>query len=170
MSENKILYERQKGACVLKLLGRLTHTLGDDFDVLIEEEILGGERLERILIDLSELESIDSTILGLLAKIARRRLDSSQKKPTLFAPNENISRILNSMGFPAVFDIVHMPLLVSTSCKPIPKAGEGARDMGQLMLDAHRLLQEMNEKNRDTFQTVVEILGKELQKKRNTSG
>jgi anti-anti-sigma factor len=169
MSGNKILHGLQGEVCVIRMCGRLTHTVGGGFDALIEDEIFSAAPLKEILFDLEELESIDSTILGLLAKIARRRLDASQKRPTLFSPKESISRILGSMGFEAVFDIVHAPLSVKTSCESIPEADEGARDMGQLMLDGHRLLCDMNERNRDAFRTVVEILDKGLQKKRNVS-
>jgi anti-anti-sigma factor len=168
MSGNKILCSRQGEICVIKMCGRLRHTVGDDFDVLIEDRLFDGDRLGEILVDLSELESADSTILGLLAKVARRRLDASENRPTIFSPSESVFRVLSSMGFEAVFDIVHTPVSLSASCEPIPPAGEGARDKGELMLEAHRLLQDMNERNRETFRTVVEILDKEVQQKRNT--
>lgn len=169
MTENMILYGRQEEVCAIRMCGRITHALGDDFDVLIETEILEEDPPTEVIFDLSELESIDSTILGLLAKVARRRFDASLLRPTLLSPTESVSRILASMGFEAVFDIVHASLLSRAKCEPIPKAAEGARDKGRLMLEAHRLLQDMNESNREEFRTVVEILDMELRRKRTTS-
>ena len=60
---------------------------------------------QSVVIDLVEAEGIDSTTLGLLAKVSIRAQERYGYRPVIISTNENITRLITSMGFDMVFDI-----------------------------------------------------------------
>jgi hypothetical protein len=61
------------------------------------------------VIDLTETRSIDSTTLGLLAKLSILSRQKVGLLPTVVTTHEDITRLLQSMGFDQVFNIVDRP-------------------------------------------------------------
>jgi anti-anti-sigma regulatory factor len=61
------------------------------------------------VIDLTETRSIDSTTLGLLAKLSIP-VGKVGLLPTVVTTHEDITRLLQSMGFDQVFNIVDRPM------------------------------------------------------------
>ena len=106
---------------------------------------------------------IDSTFLGLLAKIAnymRRRFD---RKVTIFSTNEDINKILDSVGFYSVFNICNADEVQSGDTDLMATRDADRPQMLRTIYEAHLILSELNEKNREMFKNVVEELhGKAL--------
>ena len=114
-----------------------------------------------IMIDMSEADYLDSTILGLLAKIANFMIKKFKRKITLLSTNEDINYLLDNIGLNEVFIIVK-----SCNCSPeqlqeIPNINASERESALTILDAHRQLIALNEKNQAEFKDVVELLEKE---------
>ena len=120
--------------------------------------------LEDVLLDISEAEYFDSTNLGLLAKIASQMQKRFNRKVTLFSTNPNINFLLDNMGLSKVFIIVDKPDFSVENLRQIPDLQATERERALVILEAHRLLMDMNEKNRETFKDIVELLEKDVSK------
>ena len=69
MQAGQILVADHNGISVIKMIGDVRLTLCISFDKFIEE-MYQAENFRTVLFDLSEAEAIDSTTLGLMAKIS----------------------------------------------------------------------------------------------------
>ena len=87
MEDGKILYARQDRCCFFKLIGEIRQTISSGFDVTISKMLSEG-LTETFIIDLRETSYIDSTNLGLLAKIARGAFEKKALKPTIVSGTE----------------------------------------------------------------------------------
>lgn len=153
----KALYAVHQGTYVLKLIGEIRVPICATLDGFIEN-LFNDTRLHSVLIDLSETHVIDSTALGLLAKIAIQTRKRFDRKPCIISTRPDISRVLDSMGFEKVFNIVHEAPVKSPSMSEVPNVPCSQGDACGRVLEAHRILMEMNEKNRETFREVVAAL------------
>jgi anti-anti-sigma factor len=125
------------------------------FDAFIEEAF--REPPSDIIIDLCKTEYMDSTILGLLAKIARRFITHHHRKPTLLSTQEDINILLESMGFDAAFDIRANADSVPFYLEDIPLL-EKSVPMPETLLEAHETLMDLDKRNVVRFSTTVDTL------------
>ncbi len=162
-------YAVHDGVGYLKLSGELRHDTAAPLDALIER-LFEPETLEitAVVIDLTEVSFMDSTVIGLLASIARALLSRSLAAPTLFSTNPEINQLLCSLCLDQVFTIVDAP-----TDRPLGALKMHAMEVecgerqcsSATILKAHEVLIEMNESNRDAFQSVVDLFRDELQRK-----
>ncbi|NQU42469.1 STAS domain-containing protein [bacterium] len=165
MAEGKILFTTKHDIWFLKLIGDLRYSLGPAFDALIDR-LHDEENLKNVLIDLTEAVSIDSTNFGLLARIARMTWNRSKRRPVLISTNSDINMLLESMGFDQAFELVDDPQGMEESLDQIPSVDASRDEKAGLMLRAHQELIRLDEKNRDVFQNVVDLLEKGISKKK----
>lgn len=161
MQSGEYLYSLRDGCCVLKLVGSLTYSASGDLDNFIEK-LFEPSPAPDVIVDLSETKSIDSTNLGLLAKIARASLDQKQRKTILISPKPDINRVLKSVGFDGVFDIVRSSETPGGEMDKIPHRDISDQELANTLLAVHRALMELNETNRAVFKNVVRFLEKEI--------
>ena len=158
MIPGKIQFAESEGTYVLKLIGEVRLTLCSSLEQFLAL-MFNEPGFKSVIIDLSESDTIDSTSLGVLAKLsieARRRFNQT---PVLISPQPDITRILMSMGFERIFLIVHETrnaqergmneLQCETGCEASTHAS---------VLDAHRVLMNLNENNRKAFSDLVKQL------------
>lgn len=126
------------------------------------------ERDERpaIVLDLSDAGQIDSTNLGLFAKVAMRCQAAGAPRVAIVSPREELRRVLVSMGFDEVFDIVRSPPpgAALVDAEPVASSTGGdatPAELGATMLAAHRALMALNDANRAQFSDVVDALERE---------
>jgi len=150
----RILVGSHDGVYVILFEGDVRLTLCTTIDGYLEK-MFGDAAFKSVLIDLSKTENIDSTSLGLLAKLSIRAEKLFHYRPTLISTRPDITRILYSMGFDDVFNIVEAPLLHTEQLVELPRIDATPADMRQRVLDAHRTLMAMNENNRETFRDLV---------------
>ena len=112
MSTGRIQFAEQDGTFVLKFVGEVRLTLCSALDATIER-IFTALNFSAIVIDLTETRSIDSTTLGLLAKLSILSRQKVGLLPTVVTTHEDITRLLQSMGFDQVFNIVDRPIPLS---------------------------------------------------------
>lgn len=159
MTVGTIYYAKQGHTYVLKFVGEIRYTMSCSLDRFLER-LFERSDYDEIAIDLTETTTIDSTNLGLLAKIAnvvRRRFN---RKPPLHSTNRDVNQVLDSMGFDDVFDLCYEP-----RCAECPKTirrlevNEPSREeMARTLLDAHCALSDLNEQNRLEFKNIVGAL------------
>lgn len=146
---------------VIKMEGDVRLTLCLSFDDFIER-MFSAPDFCSVVFDLSDALAIDSTTLGLMAKISIKGRQLHYKDPTVVSSNPSITRLLASMGFEDIFTIVDDPAVVSGSiANPVVTLPEDVTDEARVqerVLEAHRLLMAMNDANHDTFRELVSTL------------
>ncbi len=154
---SKLLFAERDGVQVLKLIGDVRVTLGPTISTFLTR--LGESKtFKSIIIDLTETTGIDSTTLGLLAKISLTTQKSFSTIPTIISPNEDMTRILESMGFEKIFVILKE---LVTECGQLGELHTEIVSESKLrkqVLDAHRVLMSLNERNRGEFRDLVQAL------------
>jgi hypothetical protein len=109
---------------------------------------------------------IDSTGLGLLARIGRVTLERCGRRAIIVCADEDILTCLYATAFDTLFVLVDKypfePEPVLDEVVLETKADPTGRAMGRLVLDAHRDLASLSGGNRKVFGEVVDALEAEL--------
>ena len=153
-SPGRIQFAEQDGTFVLKFIGEVRLTLCSALDSTIEK-IFSALNFSAIVIDLTETRSIDSTTLGLLAILSRQKIGLL---PTVVTTHEDITRLLQSMGFDQVFNIVDRPIPCPECLSDLPSQDQSEEVVKAKVLEAHRILMGLNESNREAFHDLVNAL------------
>ena len=157
MKKTRVMVAENDGIHVLKFIGDVRVTLSNGIDSYLTA-LLARSRFRSIVIDLSETVGIDSTSLGLLAKVAIRTQDTFGIVPTIISTNDDITRILMSMGFDQVFVIVSEPVRSLDQLRDLPIEQLSEGEMRQKVLEAHQVLMNLNEGNQLRFRNLVDAL------------
>lgn len=164
MQPGQILVANHDGVYIIRMVGDVRLTLCVSFDQFIHD-MFSQDNFSSIVFDLTEAVAVDSTTLGLMAKISLQAQQKRSVRPLILSDSPGINRILDCMGFTEIFDIVSdyrlpgvgVPAAVrdtqALDCEPVTE--DEAR---QRILEAHRILMQLNEKNRATFQDLVKTL------------
>ncbi len=163
MTTGDIYYGAQDGAFVVRFVGAIRYTMCCALDELLTAE-LKRPGLQRVFIDLRDADSVDSTSLGLLAKIANLLRAAGRPPATLLTGCADIREVLDSVGFDEIFDIgsdadgagacPDAPLKLDVACRDLQKMADTVRE-------THGVLSDLNEKNRELFKDVIGALDKE---------
>jgi anti-anti-sigma factor len=157
MSTGKILAADYKHMAMLKFVGEvrvvMSTTLDNYFTGLYRRGIL-----DAMLVDMSETRSIDSTALGLLAKMAIQLRNRFNVMPTIVSPNPDITRILKSMSLDLICKIVSNVPRQQTQYQELKVQTESEAGVRDKVIDAHLTLMTMSEQNRLEFQDLVSAL------------
>jgi len=153
----KILYAEQDGIFVLRLEGDVRVTLGPTITTFLDNLVKCSD-FNSVIVDLRQATGVDSTALGLLAKISIKCKSTFDAIPTIVSTNEDITRILMSMGFDQVSHLVKE--LPEGCCNPgeIPEQWVSEDKLREQVLEAHKILMSLNEHNRLEFKDLVEAL------------
>ncbi len=154
MSVGRILYAQQDGAYVIKFTGDVRLTLCVTLDEFLEKMFSHPDFLS-VLVDLTETEGIDSTTLGMLAKLSIQAQKKFNFLPVVFSTNPDITRILKSMGFDKVFDIHEDPMDQVDDLGELPLEAAAEESMRLKIIEAHRILMGLNADNKLQFNDLV---------------
>ena len=156
MNPGRIQFAEQDGTFVLKFVGEVRLTLCSALDSTIEK-IFTALNFSAIVIDLTETRSIDSTTLGLLAKLSILSRQKIGLLPTVVTTHPDITRLLQSMGFDQVF-IVDTPIPCPECLDDLPSQDQSEAVVRAKVLEAHRILMDLNDSNREAFHDLVNAL------------
>ena len=158
--QGRILVGEHDGVYLMKFLGDVRVTLCAAVDGYLDR-MFGNNGFRSVLVDLTGTEGIDSTSLGILAKLSIKAKTRLGAVPTLVSTNQDITRILLSMGFSDVFHIVDQPLMAKEQLGELPACESSEDELRDRVIDAHRTLMDLNESNRAAFQDLVAALEQE---------
>ncbi len=153
----RILVASHDGVYVIVFEGDVRLTLCTTVDNYLEQ-MFQDPQFRSVIVDLSKTDNIDSTSLGLLAKLSIQADKRFNLRPTLISTRRDVTRILLSMGFDEVFDLVEEPLEFKEQMAELPEMVASEEDVRQRVLEAHQTLMSMNEANRETFHDLVAAL------------
>lgn len=158
MQTGKILVAEHQGAYLVKLVGDVRVTLCASFDEFLDR-MLANPGFKSVLIDLSETEGLDSTSLGLLAKLSIETQKRYRFMPVIISTNESITRLLSSMGFDrGVFDVRTDAITSQSDLEELPVVACSEEEMCDTVIEAHKVLMGLNDENRARFQELVTTL------------
>lgn len=150
--------------CFLKLSGYNNYINCTAFKELVDK-IVYENKFDEILIDLNEVSYIDSTNLGLIAKCAEYLIEKNNNKPVLYSTNPDINTLLESIGFKNAFILIDSHFDNKTEFNKLNSEEKMPREqLNQVLYDAHKALIRLDEKNRNTFADVIDVLEKKLNK------
>lgn len=167
MARGHVTHAEHHGVHVLRYFGRVDYMaacgIQKFLDSLVEQEQLSG-----LVFDLTDAEALDSTNLGLLARVRERVHSRKLAESMIVSRNEDINDVLFSMGFDRIFQIVTEPNQAPVSAAndgestaAIEGAAGSEEELRRTMLEAHRALLELSDRGRAEFQDVVNCLEKQ---------
>jgi anti-anti-sigma factor len=157
--EGRILAAHHHGAYALKLVGDVRVNLCSSIDDYLDHMFEDPE-FQSVLVDLCEAEGVDSTTLGLLAKLALRARKQYGLTPVIYSCRNGINRLLQSMAFGKIFDIRQESFVNGEVIKEIPAVSGDPEEVRDKVIEAHRVLMDMSEENRERFRDLVTTLEK----------
>jgi anti-anti-sigma factor len=157
MRPGQILVADHEGVYIIKMTGDVRLTLCISFDQFIDA-MLAAPNFSSVLFDLSEAEAVDSTTLGLMAKISLLSQEKREIVPVILATSASIKRILQTMGFADIFTIVDKLQVELTPEKQLTAIECGEQEVKEKVIEAHKILMGLNEQNHETFKNLVTML------------
>lgn len=152
-----IKYAEHSGAYVLKLVGDVRLDLCTTLDVFIQS-MFSADDFVSVMIDLCEAEGLDSTTLGLLAKISIESQKQGFEKPVLFCNNPDLLRLLESMSFSDVFTIQTTLFQDVSELDSLPECVGDECQVRDKVIEAHRILANLSRENELKFKDLLNAL------------
>jgi len=141
----------------LKLSGELRYTDCVAFNQFLKK-ICREDNYSDVMVDLTEADFLDSTNLGLIAKLAIHVQGKFKHKLPILSTRSQVTKSMTSMG------LGHLCLFLEELGGPTPEL-EGSefeqgdeKDIAVVMLDAHRTLMGLTKENETVFRNVVALL------------
>lgn len=157
MSSGGIWVAHIDGVYVVRLTGDVRLNLCVSFDDFIAT-MFAQKDLAAVVFDLREAEGIDSTTLGLIAKIARGAQERKLGNPVAVTRNVSMVRLLESMGFEDILQIVADTEIPAGQLRALSEEISDERRVLDKVLEAHRILAELNNPNKHKFRELIESL------------
>jgi anti-anti-sigma factor len=153
----KILVSEHESSYVIKLTGDVRVTLCTSLSKYMDA-IFHTDKISEVVVDMIHAEGVDSTTLGLLAKLAIHCNNKYQLKPVVFCPDESLYQTLMVMGLDDVFEIVQNVPNRTDVCKELEAISPTIEESRKQVLEAHRLLSSFNDRNKQEFMDLIRTL------------
>ncbi len=156
-AENRIFYAEDDGNYYLRFLGDVRVTFCVTLSSYLDRLFI-TENIESVVVDLLSAKAVDSTTLGLLAKMALFLHNKRNLQPLLLVEDPSMIRLLGSMGIDEIFSFVsELPENVE-QVKELPFASADNDEARLKVIEAHKILMGMNNKNMNAFSDLVKSL------------
>jgi anti-anti-sigma regulatory factor len=168
MSLGHIEYAGLNGTHVFKLIGEVRAPCCSSLDHLLDK--LGTlSQIKGVVVDLTEAYFVDSTALGIVAKLGIRIQSLYNIQPVLLSTNNDITTLANSMGLGQIFVLLNCPNSEQCCTQLLPQETPDQLDMLHTVLEAHRALIKLNASNRAMFEPLVLQLEREEQRQQQAA-
>lgn len=163
----RVLYGRDDRVALLALRGSIRFVAARQLRKVLDA-IAGLDGCDMAVIDVREVTVIDSTGLGLLARLGRSALRSLGRRAVLVCPDDDLATSLRSAAFDELFVMVdHLPFDLSVELVELPleQDAPATSALGRVILDAHRELSSLSDENRRAYADVIAALEADLREK-----
>lgn len=159
-NDGNVCFARQGGTWILRFQGDIRYTMAHAVDVFIDDMFAHGNPL-RICADLNATTSIDSTGIGLIAKLSNGMRVVGREMPIVFSANADVVETLRNVCLDEVCTIVaSAPEVVAEN--EIPATTPDERELARTIVSAHCMLCDLCENNRAEFSGVIEAFQREV--------
>ncbi len=162
MNTGKILVSDQADTCLLKLVGDVRLTLSTSLNRYMEA-LFGNNGIKRVIVDMLDTEGVDSTTLGLIAKLGLHCRKHYRVNVQLFCQNQSILSTLDCMGFGDIIDICQQPPDVSGDLYSLESVDAKIDEVRQHVLESHRILGQLNSQNSAQFDDLIRALESDIE-------
>ncbi|MET1255339.1 STAS domain-containing protein [Aliikangiella maris] len=146
------------GIDYIKFVGTVRYSHCSGLEAYIDT-LFAENPCNEIAIDLEDAEILDSTALGLLAKVAIEMKKRTEKRPVIFmAPGELtniIKRVCFDQVFSLVFDNHRQPIEELEELVAQPQDDETVL---RRVIEAHRNLAELSQENKALYTDITNVL------------
>jgi anti-anti-sigma factor len=157
MSAGKILVSDNQGNYLLKFIGDVRVTLCGSLNRHMET-IFGSRDVKKVVVDMLEAEGVDSTTLGLMAKLGMHCRKEYAINVQVFCQNPSILRTLDCMGFDEIFDIIQEVPAIDAELHSIESVNSEVDEIRRQVVEAHKLLMQLNPDNSKEFTDLISAL------------
>lgn len=158
MGQGKILISDKADNYLLKLVGDVRLTLSGTLNRYMEI-LFGKNQVKSIVVDMLDADGVDSTTLGLIAKLGLHSREYYQINVKLFCQNPSIIRTLECMGFDEIIDIFQQsPDEFDAELRNLEEVPTAVDEVRKQVLEAHRLLLKLNPENSAEFTDLINAL------------
>jgi anti-anti-sigma factor len=158
MIDGQVTYAAQEGVHVLRYSGTVNYTLAPGLERFFQH-LIHRCPVSGLVFDLSAAESLDSTNLGLMARVNEQVRETGGANSVIISSNEDIDAVLCSMGFDQTFELCPAsPTAPDASAELIAADSPSAAELRHTMLEAHRALVRLSDAGRLEFESVVACL------------
>lgn len=155
--DGKILAANHDGAYMIRLVGDVRLTLCTTIDEYFQQMFEDPE-FASVWVDLCDAEGIDSTSLGLLAKLALNVKERFGFAPAIYSCEPGINRLLKSMGFQSLFELHEEACFNPEDISEIPTVQGSEQLVKEKVIEAHRVLMGISDENRARFKDLMNAL------------
>jgi len=162
ITSGKILVASHNGIYLIKMLGDVRLTLCVPFDEFIESLFVKDD-FYSIIFDMNQTQGLDSTTLGLIAKLAVKSREQKSIKPSIIGVDAGIYRLLDATGIIDLCEIIeHDSGVVETleTPKPLPVTDDAKNELKvrKKVLEAHKVLVKLSDANKENFKDLIKTL------------
>ena len=160
MSTGHVEYASLNGTHIFKLIGEVRAQSCISLDKLLNR-IEQQSNVVGAIVDLTQTTFIDSTVLGILAKLGLKLKQIHNIQAVMLSTNSDITTLANSMGLGQVFVILNYCGDPNVCTLELMEELIKHRNMLNTVLDAHKTLLKLNQSNQNMFEPLVKQLQKE---------
>ena len=160
MSTGHVEYASLNGTHIFKIIGEVRAQSCISLDKLLSR-IEQQSNVTGAIVDLTQTTFIDSTVLGILAKLGLKLKQVHHIQAVMLSTNPDITTLANSMGLGQVFVILNYCGDPNVCTLALLDEHITHNVMLSTVLDAHRTLMKLNENNKNMFKTLVKQLEKQ---------
>ncbi len=132
---------------------RYSHCAGFESHI---DEIFKKQDFEEIVVDLDQAEILDSTALGLLARVAIELKKNSPMPPVIFVKKGELLNILKRVCFDQVFKIISDDKLDNNGeYEELVSAQQDEKQTLERVIKAHEYLAEVDQKNEKLLKDIT---------------
>ncbi|ASP39739.1 anti-anti-sigma factor [Bacterioplanes sanyensis] len=157
MTSGEVYVAFVDGVHIVRLVGDVRLNLCSALERYLDD-ILARPDFHQVVVDLSAASGVDSTTLGQIAKIAILAQERFGIRPTVVTPNPDITRLLLSMGFDQVFNLVREPIDTDAEFEQWAAREVSEAQAREQVIDAHKVLMSLNKSNEHAFKELVDSL------------
>ena len=158
MSQGQILISDKADHYLIKLVGDVRLTLSGSLNRYMDV-LFGNNNVQSMVVDMLDAKAVDSTTLGLIAKLGLHCREQYQMNVKLFCQNPSIVRTLECMSFDEIIDIFQQsPDEFDAELRCLDAVTSEVDEVRQQVLEAHKLLIKLNPKNGAEFTDLINAL------------
>lgn len=161
MNKATYVYTLQDNILYLKMTGKCNYANCGGFEQLLHSFADQNHQFHQIILDLTELEWVDSTVLGLMAGLTRL-LKHASTAPVIVTSNSDIIHLLTSLSFNRFFNIITTSPPFVQKYKELESTQLPEKEQAETILEAHKNLIRLNPENIEQFRDVIELFEESL--------
>ena len=155
--EGRILAASHDGAYVIRLTGDVRLTLCTTIDEYFQR-MFDDPEFASVWVDLCDVEGIDSTTLGLLAKLAQGVSQRFGFAPAIYSCDPGINRLLHSMAFDRLFVLHEEAAPIPKTLPRFPPSPARKEAVREKVIEAHKILMGISDDNHERFKDLLSAL------------